>query len=166
LISLAISQVCRDNAGESKAEIRFPHIVADVVNHRKTQHLLDTNVKEIVCPTDYGIGLLAQSAIHPGLVKVYDHLLKFTPDGNELYLLDSAALPSGFRPGSSQGHFKDLSGWFEGTSRETKNPMILLGYLRKGEPLLNPQKDQTILQEGDQLILLAYCAPRLADLLV
>lgn len=165
LISLAISQVCRDNASGSKAEILYPHIVADVVNHRKTQHLLDTNVKEIVCPTDYGIGLLAQSAIHPGLVKVYDHLLRFTPDGNELYLLDSAALPPEFRSGSPKGHFKDLSGWFEEISRETKNPMILLGYLRKNEPILNPQKYQAILQEGDQLVLLAYCAPRLADLL-
>jgi TRAP transporter TAXI family solute receptor len=178
LIALAINQVCRDKAVdehikehkldkgpgvrqelENSLKIKPPHIVADVVNHMKTKHLSDANVKEIVCSTDYGIGLLAQSAIHPGLVKVYDQLLKFTAEGNELYLLDSRALP----PDLVNRDFKGLAVWFEENFRESKNPMILLGFLRSGEPILNPHKDQAKLRGDDQLIILAYCSPRLTD---
>ena len=178
LIALAINQVCRDKAVdehikdhklekapgvrrelENSLKVKPPHIVADVINHMKTKHLSDTNVKEIVCSTDYGIGLLAQSAIHPGLVKVYDHLLKFTPDGNEFYLLDSGVLPSNLK----NRDFKYLAAWFEENFRESKNPMILLGFLRCGEPILNPQKEQATLVDKDQLIILAYCSPRLTD---
>jgi hypothetical protein len=147
LIALAISQVCKAEADAQKVPLRVPHIVAEVINHRKTQHLKDANVREIVCPTDYGIGLLAQSAINPGLVQIYDHLLRFKPEGNELYLLDSRDLPQGFLPGKAS--FNEISIWLEERSRSTENPVILLGYLRQGEPILNPLKEETILAEND-----------------
>lgn len=162
LVALAINQVCKTAADAQKASPRFPHIVADVVNHRKTQHLKDTNVKEIVCPTDYGIGLLAQSAVNPGLVQIYDHLLRFKPEGNEIYLLDSGDLPASLSPGKA--HFNDISAWLEERSRTTENPIILLGYLRQGEPILNPLKDAAVLAENDRLIVLSYCCPCLSAL--
>jgi hypothetical protein len=178
LIALAINQVCRSKAVdeyveknrlgggyldrleiEKKLEIKYPHIIADVLNHRKTRHLSDANVGEIVCSTDYGIGLLAQSAIHPGLVRVYDDLLRYTPEGNEFYLLEGTALPFDIK----DYDFKDLTVWFEENFRGTDNPMILLGLMRNGEPILNPRKPAEKLQPGDKLIILAYCSPRLTD---
>ena len=123
LIALAINQVCRDKLIdehindhklektprvrrelENSRKINHSHTVAYVVNHMKTNYINDTNANQIVFSTDYGIGLLAQSAIHPGLVKVYDHLLRFTAEGNELYLLDSWVHP----PDLINRDFKDL----------------------------------------------------------
>ena len=161
-IALAINQVCKAEAEKSKFKPRFPHIVADVVNHRKTQHLKDTSVNEIVCPTDYGIGLLAQSAVNPGLVQVYDQLLRFTSDENELYMLDSGELPQELTPGKAT--FKDIGSWLEEKSRPTENPVILLGFFRQGKPILNPQKEAATLAENDKLIVLSYCCPCLSDL--
>ena len=45
------------------------------MNHRKSQHLKDAGVDEVVCAMDYGLGILAQCALHAKLSDAYNHLL-------------------------------------------------------------------------------------------
>lgn len=56
LIALAITKLEKDLP-------RKPHMVAEILNHRKIPHLLDAGVDEYVCAVDYGLGILAQSAL-------------------------------------------------------------------------------------------------------
>ncbi|MCD5383424.1 NAD-binding protein [candidate division WOR-3 bacterium] len=69
LIALAIIKLC--NTGPR------PHIVTEAINHRKIEHLRDAGVGEVICATDYGLGLLAQCALHAKLSTVYNNLLSY-----------------------------------------------------------------------------------------
>ena len=88
LIALAITKLCEEIKKEEGKEIIKPHIVVEVLNHRKITHLKDAGVDEVICAVDYGLGILAQSAIYEKLSEVYHHLLSYGEETNEIYIVE------------------------------------------------------------------------------
>jgi len=150
LIALAISKVCRE---------KRPHMIAEALNHRKIHHLQDAGVDEVICAVDYGTGLMAQSAIHPGLSRVYDRLLSYSEDTNEIYVIDKENVPFSFK----NKRFFETSDILN-KNQETKNPAILIGIMRDGETILNPKQGQDKIKENDSLLILAYTMPDLSQI--
>ncbi len=148
LIALAISKVCKEHKKE------HPHIVAEALNHRKKYHLYDAGVNEVVCAVDYGMGLLSQSALHPGLTKVYDKLLSYSGDTNELYIIRTKDVPSAIK-GKTFAEASEIIN----KNRDEKSPAILIGLMRDGEPTLNPKKGKDEIKDSDNLIVLSYTMP-------
>jgi len=79
--ALAINRLC-DDAG-----IHRPHIVAEALDHRRIKHLKDAGVDEVICAHDFGLGILAQCSINPGLSTVYNSLLTCSDTTNEIYIV-------------------------------------------------------------------------------
>jgi voltage-gated potassium channel len=154
LIALAISKVCGT---------KRPHIIAETLNHRKIHHLKDAGVNETICATDYGIGLMAQSALHPRLrlTKVYDNLLSYSKETNEFYLIKKEDIPSLLK--TTKTTFSKISEILN-KKRNSENPVLLVGIMREGEPVINPMKGQDEIRENDDLVVLAYNPPDLSDM--
>ncbi|RMF67744.1 MAG: potassium channel protein [Calditrichaeota bacterium] len=150
LIALAISKLQRD------ANTR-PHIVAEAQNHRKIQHLQDAGVDEWICSTDYGLGIMAQCALYSKLSTVYQQLLTYSEDTNEIYII-----PPGQYPRSLIGKtFIEISDYFD-DHRDQDNPVILIGIKREEAVLLNPRKHEfDTLRETDGLIVMSFERPKL-----
>jgi voltage-gated potassium channel len=89
LISLAITK-CDHNISYK------PRIIAEVMNPDKVQHLQDAGVDEWVCSAGFGLGIIAQTALYGKLSEVYQQLLSYSSDTNEIYLLDSLKYPEWF----------------------------------------------------------------------
>ncbi|MBN2104241.1 NAD-binding protein [bacterium] len=157
LIAIAIKSLM--GASENK-----PHIVAEVINHRKMLHLKDAGVDEIVCSTDYGLGILAQCTLYDRLSEAYEHLLQYTPETNELYIVSGEKFPKAVYNKT----FKEACDLLN-NNRDPNNPAILLGVRRNDHVILNPMegwegegdKFETF-QEGDALIVMAYDLPDLS----
>ena len=161
LIALAISKLCNE---ESR-----PHIVAEAMNHRKVQHLKDAGVDEIVCATDYGLGILAQCALHEKLSMAYHNLLTYSGDTNEIYIVTDDKYPKNVFIGKT---FQEASE-IVANSRNSDNPVILIGARRRdGQLILNPkdtsnaeeEKKFVRFEEGDALVVVAYDPPDLKGL--
>ena len=153
LIALAISKVCREKGEE------VPHIVAEVLNHRKIHHLIDAGVNEVVCAINYGVGLLAQSTLHPGLTQVYDSLLSYSEDTNEIYVIEKEKIPSLLK-----GKTFSKASEIINKNGDANNPVILLGIMRNKVPILNPKKGEEKIKEDDDLLLLSYALPDLSGI--
>jgi voltage-gated potassium channel len=153
LISLAITKLEKDLP-------RKPHIVAEVMNHHKIQHLLDAGVDEWVCAADYGLGILAQCALYGKLSEVYQQLLTYSRDTNEIYLVGDDNYPESF----IGKKFQELVMRFNETRMST-NPAILLGIKRDDKVILNPKGDEfDVLKQGDSLVVMAFDPPILKNL--
>lgn len=160
LIALAITRLC----GTAK-----PHIVAQAFNHRLVQHLQDAGADEIVCAADYGLGLLAQCALHAKLSAVYDDLLSYAEGSNEIYIVEGARFPK-----CLIGKSFDEAAEILNRNRTWENPVILLGMRRGDKFLLNPRRDRRTapgerfdrIEEGDALLVMAYQMPDLSGLCV
>jgi voltage-gated potassium channel len=150
LISLAITKL-------EKEMPRKPHIVAEVINHNKIQHLLDAGVDEWICSSDYGLGIIAQCALYGKLSDVYQQLLTYSSDTNEIYMVDSGRYPEDFL-----GHsFNELSRMID-ENRNPHNPIVLLGIKREGAVILNPKIDEfDVLKKDDNLIVMSFDQPKL-----
>jgi voltage-gated potassium channel len=150
LISLAITKL-------EKGLPRKPHIVAEVMNHHKIQHLLDAGVDEWVCSTDYGLGIIAQCALYGKLSEVYQQLLTYSKETNEIYMVQPDKYPS-----SLVGKdFRELTRIIA-VNRNEENPAVLLGVKRDDKVMLNPKTYEfEVLQEGDALIVMAFDQPDL-----
>ncbi len=154
LIALAISRLC-DNG-------RKPHIVVEAINHRKMQHLRDAGADEVVCATDYGLGILAQCALQAKLSDVYHNLLTYSEETNEIYIVDGARLPK-----AVIGLSFAEAAHFLLAHRDPHNPAVLIGVKRDGRTILNPMEAWSgpeterfeRFQPGDGLIVLAYNPP-------
>ena len=160
LIALAICRLCEQC--EKK-----PHIVAQAKNHRKIRHLKDAGVEEVICSGDLGLGVLAQCALHAKLSSVYDQLLTYGDDTNEIYVVSRSKLPDWL-----VGHTYVEVGQVMNQNREPENPAILVGLRREGTVLLNPRRIRgqeeeervELIEEGDALIVMAYDPPDLSGL--
>jgi voltage-gated potassium channel len=153
LISLAITKLEKDLP-------RKPHIVAEVINHNKTQHLLDAGVDEWVCSSDYGLGIIAQCALYGKLSDVYQQLLTYSKDTNEIYMVDGARYPEEF-VGLS---FIELTRTIN-ERRNPENPIILVGIKRDEKVIMNPKPGEfDALREGDSLIVMSFDQPALRHL--
>ena len=140
LIALAIDSLCREQHRGSEGK---PHVVAQVLNHRKTEHLKDAGVDETVCSEDYGIGILAQSAMYEKLSEVYDQLLTYSEETNEIYALGSKDIPDRIWNEVFEGKtFLEVAHFFSEEHRDPRNPAILIGVRRGKNVILNPRKEK------------------------
>lgn len=152
LIALAITKL-------EKGMTRKPHIVAEVINHHKIQHLLDAGVDEWVCSSDYGLGIIAQCALYGKLSDVYQQLLTYSKDTNEIYLMEEGRFPETF----IGKDFSTLTRLLN-EARNDENPIILLGIKRGGNIILNPKANEfDVLKNGDSLIVMAFDQPVLSE---
>lgn len=87
--------------------------------------------------------LLAQSAINPGVTRVYDHLISFTEESNEVYVVD---LP----PAWIGKSFRDLAG------HSFERGIILIGYESAGVMGVNPLERGYIFKAGDRAWFIGY----------
>ncbi len=151
LISLAITKL------EQHVEHK-PHIIAEVINHNKVQHLEDAGVDEWVCSANFGLGIIAQSALYGKLSEVYQQLLTYSEDTNEIYLVDSDEIPQNFFGRTFQEVAELLN-----KNRHTENPAILVGIKRNNQVLLNPKHEQfSTVKSGDSLIVMSFDQPELS----
>ena len=152
LISLAITKLEQDV--EHK-----PHIIAEVINPHKVQHLVDAGVDEWVCSADFGFGIIAQSALFGKLSDVYQQLLTYSEETNEIYLIDEEKYPKSFFGKT----FQDVSNVLN-KDRRVKNPIILLGVKRDDRVLLNPKPNEfDMFKPGDSLIVMSFDPPDLRN---
>jgi voltage-gated potassium channel len=150
LISLAITKL------EQNVDPK-PHIIAEVINAHKVQHLLDAGVDEWVCSANYGLGIIAQSALYGKLSDIYQQLLTYSEETNEIYLVDDHKYPQRFLGKRFQEVAEILN-----TDRNPKNPIILLGVKRNERVLLNPKpEDFDTFKAGDSLIVMSFDQPDL-----
>lgn len=154
LIALAIRRLCDDG------KIPPPHIVSEALDHRRIAHLRDAGVHEVVCAHDFGLGILAQSSLHPGLSEVYNRLLTYSDATNEIYIVDD--VPEIFHGLT----FADASVVFA-NNRCKGNPSILIGVKRGTDIYLNARQDERQreklgeIRDGDSLIAISFDPPDL-----
>src|SRR5262245_15235641 len=148
-----------------------PRVCVEVVNHRKMALIRDAGAHETICHEDFGLGVLAQSAMVSSICEVYQELLSYAPATNAFHIVRS--------PPQGDGGAGDLplDIWqrlLEGKSfaeaadvftrgRDVRNPVILVGLRRGGRILVNP-RDPLRLQRGDDLLVIAYGFPSLEHL--
>ena len=160
MVALAINGVCK-NIG------RRPYIVAESVNHRKVNHLKEAGVDEVICATDYGIGILVQSLLYSKLSEVYRQLLTYSEDTNEFYELSFGEIMKAVdgKVTIKDKSFRYIMGLFN-RHRNSKNPIIVIGIKRKGKIILNPRvNDGTdVFKEGNGLIVMAYKHPTIEEI--
>ncbi len=151
LISLAITKL------EKHVE-RQPHIIAEVTNHHKIQHLIDAGVDEWVCSSNYGLGIIAQSALYGKLSEVYEQLLTYSEETNEIYLVDAGDVPESF-----QGkNFQEVAALLN-ENRHADNPAVLIGVKRDNQVILNPRRHEfQLFKPGDGLVILSFDRPDLS----
>jgi voltage-gated potassium channel len=148
LISLAITKLEKDLP-------RKPHIIAEVIDHNKIQHLVDAGVDEWVCSTDFGLGIIAQSAVFGKLSVVYQQLLTYSKDTNEIYVVVDGKYAQSMK-GMTFGEASRLFNSY----RDLENPVILVGIKRKGTVILNPRNEEfDIIKDGDDLIVMSFDQP-------
>ncbi len=153
LIALAITKL------EQHVE-RPPHIIAEVTNPQKVQHLVDAGVDEWVCSANYGLGILAQSALFGKISDVYQQLLTYSAETNEVYLVDEQKYPPSFLGKTFQEVAEILN-----NDRNPDNPCILLGVKRDNQVMLNPKHEEfTTFQSDDTLIVMSFDQPDLTYL--
>ncbi len=152
-IALAITRLGEDTK-------QSPRIVAEVKDHRNRQHLQDSGANELICPTEYGLGIIAQCATKAKLSLVYERLLKTSKETNEIYFVSSDLYHRSFKGKS----FKQVSGALN-EARSAGNPLILIGIKRDEDVKLNPkEKNFQTITDGDTLIVMAFKQPDLRRL--
>jgi voltage-gated potassium channel len=150
LISLAITKL-EQNVPQK------PHIIAEVMNPHKVQHLVDAGVDEWICSANYGFGILAQSALYGKLSDVYQQLLTYSTDTNEIYLVNHEKYPQSFLGKSFQEVAEILN-----NHRNHKNPVILVGVKRGDRVILNPREGEfDMFKNDDHLIIMSFDKPDL-----
>ncbi|MFC1582522.1 potassium channel family protein [Planctomycetota bacterium] len=155
LIALAITKLEQDVP-------RKPHMVAEIMSHNKIQHLYDAGVDEWICSADYGLGIIAQSAVYGKLSDVYQQLLTYSRETNEIYLVAEERYPAQLH-GQTFPAIADLLTHH----RTAENPCILVGIKRDEKIILNPRQEEfDALKSGDSLIVMAFDQPDLTDLKV
>ena len=156
LTLLAIRGVCSE---------RFPYTVVENVDPERSRHLQEAGAAELVCSENYGLGILAQCALHQKISEVYHHMLTYSDDTNEMYIVESERYPSKLFAGKT---FIEAANFFN-EHRDPENPAILIGLRRNKDDqiILNPRHNEegfTTFEEGDDLIFIAYNTPDLTRL--
>jgi voltage-gated potassium channel len=135
-----------------------PYMIVEAANHRKSGHIRDAGADEVICFTDYQMGLLAQTSLNPRMSEVYLDLLTVGHTGAEdceIYMVDD------MKPDSWKRFFEGKT--FSETARmflDENPPAILIGVKRKDGIILNPLPgDFKAWEEGDVPIFVAYGRP-------
>ena len=146
LIAMAVRSVCSD-AGVPKT-----YVCVEGVAPQNVDHLQRAGADEIVSASDFAMMLLSQSALSHGLGTVYRDLLTVSGETNEIYILP---IPEDFIGKS----FSELgAAMFQ--NRDPQNPVILIGAVRDGGILVNPQAEKLpAFSEGDKAVVIAFERP-------
>jgi voltage-gated potassium channel len=159
--SALIALVVRSLIEEKKdAEQSGPHIIAESIDPRKRQLLKSAGIHEIICSSQYGLGVLAQCCLHHNISQVYDRILHFTEDTSEMYVAAGDRLPKN----TTNHSYREICVAIL-KQQDTQNPVTPIGIQRKnGECLLNPKNDdqEIKLEEGDGIIVIALTKPDLS----
>jgi voltage-gated potassium channel len=158
LIALAIKHL--EDANEDV------HVVVELADIERRKHLLDAGADEVICSTDYTAGIIAQSAIYNRMSNVYERLLSYSSDTNEIYFVEGVRGKEGK---DSKPHSAQYPASFEGMGfaelvaevnrlyEARKEPVLLIGIKRGQDILLNPKTDKfSALDIGDDLIVMSY----------
>ncbi len=148
LIAMTIKQLCEEK------ECRKVHVVTEAVDPKNFEHLRKAGCDEIVSASNFALMIIAQSALTPGLSKVYTNLVTVSEETNEIYQLSV--------PPEYYGKTFEKLGEDVFRKRDTRNPSILIGVKTKGKILLNPKKSQfNTFEEGDSIFLVSFTYPNL-----
>lgn len=146
LIILAIREICAEQGKQV-------HIVAEILNPQKVK-LADfvggwgDGSIEIVSPRYLEQNLLSQVAVTPGLTEIYNDLLTFGTESNEIYM---RKIPSKFVGKSIVEFFKFII-----SLRDKNINIIPFAISRKGKIYINPSISEiNFVEDGD--ILYAVC---------
>ncbi|TES92921.1 MAG: hypothetical protein E3J87_03585 [Candidatus Cloacimonadota bacterium] len=148
LIAMTIKQLCSEN------KCQKIHIVTEAVDPKNFEHLYKAGCDEIVSAGDFALRIIAQSALTPGLSKVYTNLITVSEETNEIYQLP---VPPQYYGKTFEELGADIL-----KKRNTKNPSILIGVKSKEKIMLNPRKDLfNKFEEGDKIFLVSFTYPDL-----
>ncbi len=148
LIAMTIKQLCEDK------KCKKIHIVTEGADPRNHEHLEKAGCDEIVSAGEFALRIISQSALTPGLSKVYSNLITVSEETNEIYQLP---VP----PNYIGKHFEELAKDLL-KRRDDANPSILIGVKNKGNIMLNPKNTQfETFSDGDEIILVSFTYPDL-----
>lgn len=161
LIALAITHLENDVDGTKTKNV---YVVVELNDVERRQHLKDAGADEIICSTDYTAGIIAQSAIYNQMSEIYERLLSYSQETNEIYFVkgDGHWENTNKRSANYPAHFigktfPELVDEINRIYSNTKNPILLIGVKRGDQILLNPQRNRfQQLESGDDLIVFSY----------
>ncbi|MFO0950712.1 MAG: NAD-binding protein [Isosphaeraceae bacterium] len=140
LTCIAVRNICR---GE-----RQPNVAVECRNPNYRHHLRKAGADEIISATEFGLRLLARTALFHGMTRVYQELLTVGRDANEMYVV---AAPEGL----IGKDFIEVAEMFM-RYRGDKRSCLLLGIQRGEDMILNPIASEVgPLRPKDELILLS-----------
>lgn len=146
LICMGIRSIC-DEVGVPKT-----YTAVEGLSPQNIEHLRRAGADEIISAGDFSTLLLAQSSLVHGLSKVYRNLLTISEETNEIYLIPVPENYIGKK-------FSDLGAGIY-TSRDAKNPIILVGVKSGNRVMLNPKpSDFNTFQKDDEAIVIAFERP-------
>lgn len=159
LVCLAINEVCKNHPMPKNTAINKPHIICEINNHKKRNHIIAAGADEVVSAGLYRTGIMLQSAMNYQLSDVYHQLLEISDNTNEFYIVEKNKYPK-FLLGMD---FQNLVNVFN-KNRNTSNPILLVGIRRGNKVILNPRSKTNsthfgTLQENDALIVMCYQKP-------
>lgn len=128
-------------------------VIAELVKPERRQNLLDAGADEIICEQEFTAGIIAQTSLYDNMANVYQRLLSYSDDSNEIYFIAPES------PDAYVGkNFTELSHLVtEKNAGRRKKPVILLGVKRGDEILLNPGVDNfSTFEKDDEIIVMAY----------
>lgn len=150
LITFALREVFEEEEVDEE-----PSIVVECQDPDSVRHFERSKVDDIVSSANLSQQLIGQATLMPGLVGLYDHLLKMSDKTNETYLVKV--------PESYIGKtFKTLE---EGLLAEKNGsePLMPLGIKRGDQLKINPKKSIT-LKESDKVFVLTWELSTITDL--
>jgi voltage-gated potassium channel len=124
------------------------NVAVECRNPAYRHHLLKAGADEVISADEFGVRLLARTALYHGITRVYQELLTVGRDANEMYLIPV--------PEDLVGRdFVEVNGMFL-RHRDDKRSCLLMGVQRDEEMILNPVGgDAGPLKADDQLIVLS-----------
>ena len=129
-------------------------VVAQVRRESHDPVVRELGVNKCLCIERFGIELLAQSALKPGVMDVVNELLHVRPDSNEIYFRSLTKEEVAEVGGDFMKLCKRVME--DNYEREIRHKALVLGIRRAGRLLLNPATDeQRRLQNGDEIVYLA-----------
>ena len=130
------------------------YVVAELININRKRHLKDAGADEIICSMSYSSGIIAQSALFKNMSEIYQRLLSYSKDTNEIYFVSPKQYPEKYLG----MNFADIAYKINEKRKElNESPVLLLGVKHKGDILLNPRQTEfSELCEEDSLIIMAF----------
>jgi hypothetical protein len=165
-IALTIRALLRDAVDRPQRKVRVVAKVIDANYAATFSQTSRTGIHEVICESDLGLRILAQTSISPGLTYVLKDLLYYSRDNSELYL---APIPTSWRSRARKlDSFRDVvdDAFSHAAGLGMQRGVIPVGYLRPKSQggytiLINPKRHQWIesgfesYQDGDHLVVLA-----------